>query len=65
MGIVEQMFFGCKLHGGLGTGELQRLKWSEDENRKLTRAVLTSLGWIAPAEYAAAAARCCQLRVGN
>ena len=36
MGISEQTFY-CwkKLYGGLGKGELRRLKQLEDENRKL------------------------------
>lgn len=36
MGVSEQAFF-CwkKVYGGLGVGELQRVKQLEDENRKL------------------------------
>jgi putative transposase len=35
MGISEQAFYRWKsLHGGLGVGELRRLKQLEDENRK-------------------------------
>jgi putative transposase len=35
MGISEQTFYRWKkLYGGLGTGELRRLKQLEDENRK-------------------------------
>ena len=40
MGISEQTFYRWKkLYGGLGTGELQRLKQLEDENRKLKQLV--------------------------
>lgn len=36
MGFSEQMIDRWKsLHGGLGVGELRRLKQFEDENRKL------------------------------
>ena len=36
MGISEQTFYRWKkLYGGLGAGELRRLKQLEDENRKL------------------------------
>jgi len=36
MGISEQTFYRWKkLYGGLGVGELRRLKQLEDENRKL------------------------------
>ena len=36
MGVSEQTFYrGKKLYGGLGTGELRRLKQLEQENRKL------------------------------
>ena len=36
MGISEQTFYRWKkLYGGLGTGELRRLKQLEEENRKL------------------------------
>jgi putative transposase len=35
MGISEQTFYRWKkLYGGLGVGELRRLKQLEDENRK-------------------------------
>ena len=40
MGISEQTFYRWKkLHGGLGTGELRRLKQLEEENRKLKQLV--------------------------
>ena len=40
MGISEQTFYRWKkLYGGLGTGELRRLKQLEDENGKLKRLV--------------------------
>ena len=40
MGISEQTFYRWKkLSGGLGTGELRRLKQLEDENRKLKQLV--------------------------
>jgi len=40
MGISEQTFCRWKkLYGGLGTGELWRLKHLEDENRKLKQLV--------------------------
>ena len=40
MGISGQPFYrGKKLYGGLGTGELGRLKQLEDENRKLKQLV--------------------------
>ena len=40
MGISEQTFYRWKkLYGGLGTGELTRLKQLEDENRKLKQLV--------------------------
>ena len=40
MGISEQTFYRWKkLYGGLGTGELRRLKQLEDENRKLKQLV--------------------------
>jgi len=40
MGISEQTFYRWKrLSGGLGTGELRRLKQFEDENRKLKQLV--------------------------
>jgi putative transposase len=36
MGVSEQTFYrGKKLYGGLGTGELRRLKQLEQENREL------------------------------
>jgi putative transposase len=36
MGISEQTFYRWKkVHGGLGVGELRRLKQLEDENRQL------------------------------
>ena len=39
-GISEQTFYRWKkLYGGLGTGELRRLKQLEDENRKLKQLV--------------------------
>ena len=46
MGISEQTFYRWKkLYGGLGTGELRRLKQLEDENRKLKQLVAdTSFG---------------------
>jgi putative transposase len=40
MGISEQTFYRWKkLYGGLGVGELRRLKQPEDENRQLKRLV--------------------------
>jgi putative transposase len=40
MGISEQTFYRWKrLYGGLGTGELRRLKQLEGENRKLKQLV--------------------------
>ncbi len=40
MGILEQTFCRWKkLHGGLGVGELRRLKQLEDESRKLKQLV--------------------------
>ena len=40
MGISEQTFYRWKkLYGGLGVGELRRLKQLEDENRKLKQPV--------------------------
>ena len=40
MGISEQTFYRWKkLYGGLGTGELRRLRQLEDENRKLKQPV--------------------------
>ncbi len=43
MGISEQTFYRWrKLYGGLGTGELRRLKQLEDENRKLKQLVAIS-----------------------
>lgn len=40
MGISEQTFYRWKkLYGGLGVGELRRLKQLEDENRKLKQMV--------------------------
>lgn len=40
MGISEQTFYRWKkLYGGLGVGELRRLKQLEDENRQLKRLV--------------------------
>ena len=40
MGISEQTFYRWKkLYGGLGTGELRRLRQLEDENRKLKQLV--------------------------
>ena len=40
MGISEQTFYRWKkLYGGLGVGELRRLKQLEDENRKLKQLV--------------------------
>ncbi len=40
MGISEQAFYRWKkLYGGLGVGELRRLKQLEDENRKLKQLV--------------------------
>ena len=40
MGLSEQTFYRWKkLHGGLGVGELRRLKQLEDENRKLKQLV--------------------------
>src|SRR5947208_152356 len=43
MGISEQTFYRWKkLYGGLGTGELRRLKQLEEENRKLSSSSRTS-----------------------
>ena len=40
MGISEQTFYRWKkLYGGLGVGELRRLRQLEDENRKLKQLV--------------------------
>lgn len=40
LGISEQTFYRWKkLYGGLGVGELRRLKQLEDENRKLKQLV--------------------------
>lgn len=40
MGISEQTFYRWKkLYGGLGVGELRRLRQLEDENRQLKRLV--------------------------
>ena len=40
MGVSEQTFYRWKkLYGGLGTGELRRLKQLEEENRKLKQLV--------------------------
>lgn len=40
MGISEQTFYRWKkLYGGLGVGELRRLKQLEDENQKLKQLV--------------------------
>ena len=40
MGISEQTFYRWKkLYGGLGTGELRRLKQLEEENRKLKQLI--------------------------
>ena len=40
LGIAEQTFYRWKkLYGGLGVGELRRLKQLEDENRKLKQLV--------------------------
>jgi putative transposase len=40
MGISEQTFFRWKkLYGGLGVGELRRLRQLEEENRKLKQLV--------------------------
>lgn len=40
MGVSEQTFYRWKkLYGGLGVGELRRLKQLEDENRKLKQQV--------------------------
>lgn len=40
IGISEQIFYRWKkLYGGLGTGELRRLKQLEEENRKLKQLV--------------------------
>lgn len=40
MGISEQTFYHWKkLYGGLGVGELRRLKQLEDENRQVKRLV--------------------------
>ena len=43
VGISEQTFYRWKkLYGGLGTGELRRLKQLEEENRKLKQLVAAS-----------------------
>ncbi len=40
IGISEQTFYrGKKVYGGLGVGELRRLKQLEDENRQLKQLV--------------------------
>lgn len=40
MGVSEQMFYRWKkVYGGLGVGELRRVKQLEDENRKLKQLV--------------------------
>ena len=40
MGVSEQTFYRWKkLYGGLGTGELRRLRQLEEENRKLKQLV--------------------------
>jgi putative transposase len=40
MGISEQTFYRWKkVYGGLGVGELRRVKQLEDENRKLRQLV--------------------------
>ena len=40
MGVSEQTFYHWKkLYGGLGTGELRRLRQLEEENRKLKQLV--------------------------
>jgi putative transposase len=40
MGVLEQTFYRWKkLYGGLGTGELRRLRQLEEENRKLKQLV--------------------------
>lgn len=40
MGVSEQTFYRWKkLYGGLGVGELRRLRQLEDENRKLKQLV--------------------------
>lgn len=40
MGVSEQTFYRwMKLYGGLGVGELRRLKQLEEENRKLKQLV--------------------------
>ena len=40
MGVSEQTFYRWKkVYGGLGVGELRRLKLLEDENRKLKQLV--------------------------
>jgi putative transposase len=40
MGVSEQTFYRWKkIYGGLGVGELRRLKQLEDENRKLKQLV--------------------------
>jgi putative transposase len=50
MGISEQTFYRWKkLYGGLGPGELRRLKQLENENRKLKQLVADlSLDMILP-----------------
>jgi putative transposase len=40
MGVSEQTYYrGKKVYGGLGVGELRRVKQLEDENRKLKQLV--------------------------
>jgi putative transposase len=47
MGISEQTFYPWKkVNGGLGIGELRRVKQLEDENRKLKQLVAASAGRI-------------------
>ena len=44
MGVSEQTFYRWKkLYGGLGTGELRRLRQLEDENGKLKRLLAESV----------------------
>lgn len=55
MGVSEQTFYRWKkLYGGLGTGELRRLKQLEDENRQLS-------SWSPTSAWTSTSCRtCCQ-----
>jgi transposase-like protein len=61
MGISEQTLYRWKkVYGGLGVGELRRLKLSRRRTASSSSNESrphTSLGWLTPVEYAAAAAK--------